>query len=115
MTSLYQYLGEDEGVLLVNNGFLNQTAPRSVKPILLDILNEIEDPIAGNLTTIMNSTTPKIIGQPTWVIPSEALAPEVVGQTVGYLLQWMMKDWTGGGFTALATEGNLIALVDQSD
>ena len=111
MTTVYQFIGGDEGVGLLKNGFLAQGAPRSVKPILINMLNEIGDPIAGNLTTQI--TSPNAIGQPTFIIPTETLAPQVVGQTVGYLLQWMMKDWLGGGFTALAVMGNLISIVED--
>ncbi len=113
MTSLYQFIEGGQGVPLVQNGFLGQPAPRSAKPILIDILNEIGDPIARNLTTLV--TSPTAIGQPTFIIPTEFMAPQIVGQTVGYLLQWMMKNWTDGGFTALAVEGNLISILSDSD
>ena len=115
MTSLYQLIEGDEGVSLVKNGFLGQPSPRSAKPILVDILNGIGDPVAANLTTVINSlTSPREIGQPTLIIPTETLAPQIVGQTVGYLLQWAMKNYTDGAFTALAVDGNLISILDQS-
>ena len=111
MTSLYQALEEDQGIEIAQNGFLNQTVPRIVLPILKDILSVITDSIAGNLSLLIQPTTPKIIGQGSWIIPTEAQAPQITGQTIGYLLQWMMKSWTGGGFTALNTGGNLIDLL----
>lgn len=112
MTTLYQFLGDpDEGLLLVQNGFFNQTAPRSAKTILINILSELGDPIAIQLTTLIGS--PVTIGQKTFVIPTEAQAQSIVGQTVGYLLQWIMTNWLGGGFTALAVEGNLISLIED--
>ena len=112
MTSLYQALETDKGSLIVKNGFLNQTTgPRIVMPILIDILNVITDPIAGNLTMLLQPKTPQIIGQGSWIIPTEDQAPLIVGQTIGYLLQWMMKEWRGGGFTALNAEGNLIEIL----
>ena len=114
MTSLYQFIGEDEGTYIVNNGFLNQTGPRSLKPILIDLLTDFGpgDPLAGNLSTQI--TTPSIIGQPTFLIPTEAQATQLVGQTVGYLLQWMMKEWSNSsGFSSVAVGGNLIAVVEE--
>lgn len=111
MTTLYQFLGDDEGLSLVQSGFLNQTSPRSAKTILINILSELGDPIATQLTTLVGS--PVTIGQKSFVIPTEAQAQAIVGQTVGYLLQWIMTDWLGGGFTALAVEGNLISLIED--
>ena len=111
MTTLYQFLGDDEGIQLVQAAFLNQTAPRSAKTILVNILNELEDPVATQLTTQIKSPVP--IGQKSFLIPTETQAPAIVGQTVGYLLQWMMTDWVDGGFTALAVQGNLISLVED--
>ena len=114
MTSLYQALETDKGSLIVKNGFSNQTVPRTAMPILEDILNVITDPIAGNLTMLLQPKTPQIIGQGSWIIPTEDQASQIVGETIGYLLQWMMKEWRGGGFTALNAEGNLIdILVDD--
>ena len=111
MTTLYQFLGEDEGLPLVQNAFLNQTSPRSAKTILTSILSELGDPIAIQLITLIGS--PVTIGQNSFVVPTEAQAQSIVGQTVGYLLQWIMTDWLGGGFTALAVEGNLISLIED--
>lgn len=111
MTSLYQALSEEQGLAIVKDGFFNQTVPRIVLPILKDILDVITDPIAGNLTALLTPKTPQVIGQGSWIIPTEQLAPQIVGQTVGYLLQWMMKDWTAGGFLALNKGGNLIDLL----
>lgn len=111
MTTLYQFLGSDEGLSLVETNFLNQTVPRSAKPILINILNDIGDPIATQLTTLIGS--PITIGQSSFLIPTEAQAQAMVGQTVGYLLQWIMTDWRDGGFTALAIDGNLISLVEE--
>ena len=111
MTSLYQVLEQDQGIGIAHNGFLNQTVPRIVLPILKDILDVITDPIAGNLSMLLQPTTPKTIGQGSWIIETEAQAPQIVGQTIGYLLQWMMKAWSGGGFTALNAGGNLIDLL----
>lgn len=109
MTTVYQFLEGDEGGPLVDSGFLNQTVPRSAKPILINILNEFGDPIATQLTTIIASSIP--IKQQTFIIPTEAQAQQIVGQTVGYLLQWLMTDWIDGGFTSLAAEGNLISIL----
>lgn len=109
MTTLYQFLEGDQGFPLIDAGFLNQTAPRSAKTILIDILNELGDPVATQMTTIIGS--PVTIKQGTFVIPTEAQAQQIVGQTVGYLLQWVMTDWIDGGFTALAVEGNLISIL----
>lgn len=109
MTDLYQYLEGDEGTPTISSEFLGQSAPRSAKPILVDILNEIGDPVATNLTTFI--TSPATIGQSTFLIPTQALAPQIVGQTVGYLLQWVMKNWASNAFTALATDGNLILIL----
>ena len=111
MTSLYQVLGQEQGISIVADSFFNQTPPRTVMPILKDILDVITDPIAGNLTMLLQPKTPQIIGQGSWIIPTEGQALRIVGQTIGYLLQWMMKEWTGGGFTALNAEGNLIDLL----
>ena len=111
MTSLYQFIGGDEATEIIKDGFLNQTAPQSLKPILIDLLTEIGDPLAGNLS--MQVTTANMIGQPTFIIPTEAKATQYVGQTVGYLLQWMMKDWLSSGFSSVAVEGNLIAIVED--
>lgn len=111
MTSLYQVLEEEQGLEVVKNGFFNQTVPRIVMPILQDILDVITDPIAANLSKLIRPNTPQIIGQGSWIIPTEAQAPQIVGQTIGYLLQWMMKAWSGGGFTALNAGGNLIDLL----
>ena len=111
MTTLYQFLGDDEGLSLVQTGFFNQTSPRSAKTILINILNELGDPIAIQLTTLIGS--PVTIGQQSFVIPTEAQAQPIVEQTVGYLLQWIMTNWLGGGFTALAIEGNLISLIED--
>lgn len=109
MTTLYQFLEGDEGAPLIDSGFLNQTAPRSAKTILVDILNEIGDPVATQITTIIGSPVP--IKQGSFIIPTQAQAQHIVGQTVGYLLQWMMTDWVDGGFSALAIEGNLISIL----
>lgn len=109
MTTLYQYLTGDEGVSLVNSEFFAQSAPRSAKTILINILNQLADPIATQLTTII--TSPVTIGQGSFVIPTQAQAQRIVGQTVGYLLQWLMTDWVDGGFSALAIQGNLISAV----
>lgn len=111
MTTLYQFLEDEEGLSLVQAAFLNQTAPRSAKTVLINILNELGDPVASQLTTLIGS--PVTIGQKTFLIPTEAQAQAIVGQTVGYLLQWMMTDWVDGGFTALAVEGNLISLIED--
>ncbi|CAD6593028.1 MAG: hypothetical protein ASARMPREDX12_006664 [Alectoria sarmentosa] len=109
MTTLYQFLEGDQGFPLIDADFLNQTAPRSAKTILIDILNELGDPVATQMTTIIGSPVP--IKQGTFVIPTEAQAQQIVGQTVGYLLQWIMTDWIDGGFSALAVEGNLISII----
>ena len=111
MTSVYQYIGGDDGASVVKNEFLGQEGPRSAKPILIDILNSLGDPIATNLTTLV--TSPGAIGQPTFIIPTETVSPQIVGQTVGYLLQWVMKDWASGGFTTLAAGGNLIEILSN--
>lgn len=109
MTTLYQFLEGDQGLSLINTGFLNQTAPRSAKTILVNILDEIGDPVATQLTTIIGSPVP--IKQGSFIIPTQAQAQQIVGQTVGNLLQWLMTDWSDGGFTALAIEGNLISIL----
>lgn len=109
MTTLYQYLEGDEGLGLIDSGFLNQTSPRSAKTILIDILNDIGDPVASQITMIIGSPVP--IKQGSFIIPTEAQAQQIVGQTVGYLLQWIMTDWIDGGFTTLAIEGNLISIL----
>lgn len=109
MTTLYQFLEGDQGLSLINTGFLNQTAPRSAKTILVNILDEIGDPVATQLTTIIGSPVP--IKQGSFIIPTQAQAQQIVGQTVGNLLQWLMTDWLDGGFTALAIEGNLISIL----
>lgn len=109
MTTLYQFLEGDEGSALVSSGFLNQTAPRSAKTILINILNDIGDPVATQITTIIGS--PVTIKQGTFVIPTQAQAQQIVSETVGFLLQWLMTDWVDGGFSALATEGNLISIL----
>lgn len=109
MTTLYQFLEGDQGLSLINTGFLNQTAPRSAKTILVNILDEIGDPVATQLTTIIGSPVP--IKQGSFIIPTQAQAQQIVGQTVGNLLQWLMTDWLEGGFTALAIEGNLISIL----
>ena len=94
------------------NGFLAQRGtPRSVKPILIDILNLIGDPVAGNLTTLI--TKPNVLGLPDFVVPTEQVAPQFVGTTVGALLHWVMTDWAGGGFSTLAVEGNLITIIED--
>ena len=109
MTSLYQFLEGDEGSPLIDNGFLNQTAPRSAKTILNNILNDLGDPVATQLTTIIPS--PVTLKQGSFIIPTQAQAQQIVGQTVGYLLQWMMTDWVDGGFAALGVDGNLISIL----
>lgn len=111
MTSLYQVLETEQGIQLAVNGFLNQTVPRDALPILKDILEAITDPIASNLSTLITPQTPRIIGQKSWDIPVTGQVTSIVGQTIGYLLQWMMTDWTAGGFTTLTTGGNLIDLL----
>ena len=115
MTSLYQVLTTEQGIQVVNSGFLNQPTPRTVLPILKDLLKVITDPIAGNLSMLLSPKTPQIIGQRSWIIPTEEQAPQIVGQTIGYLLQWMMKEWAGGGFAALNAGGNLIDLLIADD
>ena len=113
MTSLYQFIGVDPGAAAVQNEYLMQKGqPRSVKPILIDILNLLEEAIATNLTKLI--TNPTAIGQPTFQIPTEAMAPQLVGQTIGYLLQHTMTDWASGNFTALTGDGNLIEVLANS-
>lgn len=112
MTTLYQFIEVEPGVSYAKNEFLAQGAPRSAKPIIVDLLNYFGDTIALDLAKLI--TTPGAIGQPTFVIPTEFVAPQVVGQTVGYLLQHIMKDWRSGNFTALGTDGNLIAILADS-
>lgn len=109
MTTLYQFLEGEEGLALIDSGFLNQTAPRSAKTILIDILNEIGDPVANQITTIIGSPVP--IKQGSFVIPTQAQAQTIVSQTVGYLLQWIMTDWVDAGFSSLAIGGNLILIL----
>lgn len=112
MTTLYQFIESEPGASYVKNGFLAQGAPRSTKPIIVDLLNYFGDTIAVGLTKLI--TTPGAIGQPNFVIPTTFVAPQVVGQTVGYLLQHIMKDWRSGNFTSLAVDGNLIAILADS-
>ena len=111
MTSLYQVLETEQGIQVAVNGFLNQTVPRDALPILKDILEDIPDPIAGNLSTLITPKTPQIIGQKSWDIAVTGQVTSIVGQTIGYLLQWMMTNWTAGGFATLTTGGNLIDLL----
>ena len=111
MTTLYQFLEGDEGYPLIDAGFLNQTVPRSAKTILINILNEIGDPVATQITTIIGSPVP--IGQGTFIVPTETQAQRIVGETVGFLLQWIMTDWVDGGFSTLAIEGNLISILES--
>lgn len=111
MTTLYQFLEGDEGGPLIDADFLNQTAPRSAKTTLINILNEIGDPVAIEITTIIGSPVP--IKQGTFIIPTEAQAQQIVGETVGFLLQSIMTDWVDGGFSTLAVEGNLISILDD--
>ena len=111
MTSLNDALREDRALSIVRNGFFNQPVPRTVGPILKDLLKVVTDPIAGNLSLLIVPDTPVIIGQRSWAIPTEQVAPGIVGQTIGYLLQWMMKEFTAGGFTALNAEGNIIEIL----
>ena len=112
MTSLYESLSEDKAIKIVKDGFNNQKAPRTVEPILKDLLKVVTDPIASNLSLLIQPNTPQLIRQPSWVIPSVELAVGIVGQTIAYLLRWMMKEWTAGGFRALNAEGNIIDLLD---
>ena len=112
MTSLYQFLEGDEGLDLIeviSPDLHNQTVPGSAKPILIEILNEIGDPVAQNLTVIVGSSVP--FKQGSFLIPNQSQAQRIIGQAVGYLLQWLMTDWIDGGFTALAVEGNLISIL----
>lgn len=111
MTTLYQFFEGDEGSSLVVAGFLNQTAPRSAKPILINLLNELGDPVATQLSTIIASSVP--LGRGSSIIATEAQAQQIVGQTVGVLLQWLMTDWIDGGFTTLAIQGNLISILED--
>ena len=111
MTSLSDALREDLALSIVRDSFFNQTVPRTVGPILKDLLQKITDPIAGNLSLLIVPNTPEIIGQRSWAIPTEDLAPGIVRQTIAYLLQWMMKEFTTGAFTALNAEGSLIKLL----
>ena len=111
MTSLYEALSEDKAISIVKDGFNNQKEPRTVEPILKDLLKIVTDPIASNLSLLIQPNTAQLIGQGSWVIPSVELAVEIVGQTISYLLRWMMKEWTAGGFRALNAEGNLIGLL----
>ena len=113
MTTLYQYLEGDEGLSLVDAIFLNQTGPISAKTILINILNDLGDPVATQLKIITESSVP--IKQGGLIVPTLDQAQHIVGQTVGILLQWLMTDWIDGGFTALAIEGNLISLVVDVD
>ena len=113
MTSLYQLFGSERGAAAARSEFLFQEGPPySTRPILKDILDILGDPVALNLSAIVSSPifTPSEIGQPSFLIPTESLAPQIVGQTVGYLLQWMMKEWSGA-FTSLAADGNLIEIL----
>ena len=107
MTELYQLLTDQSSFTTISDGFLGQSAPRSAKPILIDSLNEIGDPVATVLATLI--TSPGKIGQSSFIIPTQAQAQPIIGQTVGYLLQWMMTQWADGGFAALANNGSLIA------
>ena len=92
---------------MVSDNFFGQPAPRSSKAMLVTFLNEFDDPVSTNLATRI--TSPGAIGQSSFVIPTQAQAQQIVGQTVGYLLQWLMRDWADGGFAALANNGSLIA------
>ena len=109
MTELYQYIESDEGREIVYNGFAGQAVPRSAKTILMSILAEIGDPVATNLSTLL--TSPGSIGMSSFIIPTATLAPQIVGQTVGYLLQHTMTDWASGAFRTLSAGGNLISLI----
>ena len=111
MTELYQLVTGQSGLEAVVNGFLGQTVPRSSKPILMGILNEIGDPVSTVLATLI--TTHDKIGQSSFGISVPAQAQPIVGQTVGFLLQWMMTQWADGGFAALANNGSLIASLDD--
>ncbi len=113
MTTLYQYLTGDEGLSLIDAVYLNQTGPISAKTILVSILNELGDPVATQLTTITESPVP--IKQGSLIVPTQDQAQQIVGQTVGILLQWLMTDWIDGGFTTLAVAGNLISLLVDVD
>lgn len=112
MTTLYQFIEGDPGASAVKNEFLTQGAPRSAKPIIVYLLNYFGDSVAIELIKLI--TTPAAIGQPSFIIPTETMAPQVVGQTVGYLLQHIMTDWRSGNFTALGVDGNLIAILAES-
>lgn len=110
MTSLYQFVTSEDSNETVNTEFQAQPAPRNTKKILINILNEIGDPLAGNLTIILRSTLD--IGQKSYVIPTQAQAQTIIGQTVGYLLQWLMTNWIDGGYTGIAVMGNLIDILE---
>ena len=116
MTEVFQFIGDDDaGRPLVQNGFFTQPAPRSCKPILLTILNGFGDPVGGNLTALVNSLKSTMaIKMPSFIIPTEAQAQPIVGQMVGYLLQWAMTNWTSGAFTSLAMGGNMISFLEDS-
>ena len=107
MTELYQTLTDQSSFAEISDAFLSQSAPRSSKPILMTFLNEIGDPVATELATLI--TSPSKIGQSSFIIPTQAQAQPIVGQTVGFMLQWMMTQWADGGFAAVANNGSLIA------
>ena len=107
MTELYQSITDQDSFTTISDAFLGQSAPRSSKTILISVLNEIDDPVATEMTTLI--TSPGQIGQSSFIIPTQAQAQPITGQTVGFMLQWMMTQWADGGFAALANNGSLIA------
>ena len=107
MTELYQSITDESSFTAVSDAFLGQSAPRSSKTILIGFLNEIDDPVATEMANLI--TSPGKIGQSSFIIPTQAQAQPITGQTVGFMLQWMMTQWADGGFAALANNGSLIA------
>ena len=115
MTTLYQFIEGETGAAIAENEWSAQPGPPyGIRPILIAILNLLADPVALNLSAIVASPQVSEIGYPSvhLSIPTPKLAPQRVGQTVGYLLQWMMKEWSGG-FTSMATDGNLISILSD--
>ena len=107
MTQLYQSITDSSSFTTISDAFLGQSAPRSSKAILISVLNEIDDPVATEMANLIIS--PVKIGQSSFIIPTQAQAQAITGQTVGFMLQWMMTQWADGGFAALANNGSLIA------